>query len=68
MNEPNQRMRLNQGTGEESRLEQSTHSDTTVLEFETAEELLRHDAANTPVPAIAVNVPINNHGIGSLPI
>jgi hypothetical protein len=50
MNEPSQRMNLNQRAGQELDTAHQTRPESTVTEFQTAEELLRHDAATIKVP------------------
>lgn len=50
MNEPSHRMNLHQRSGKELDTTQHTRPESGVLEFHTAEELLRHDAATVPLP------------------
>jgi hypothetical protein len=51
MNEPSQRMNFNQHPKEELDTTHETRPDTGVVEFQTADELLRYDAARIEVPA-----------------
>ena len=50
MNEPSQRLNLNQRAEQELDTAHQTRPASTVTEFQTAEELLRHDAATLELP------------------
>lgn len=50
MNEPSNRLNLNQRQGEEVDTTQRQRDAAAPLEFATAEDLLRHDAAQVEVP------------------
>ena len=52
MNEPSQRLNLNQHQREELAAVRHQHGAAAPLEFATAEELLRHDAAQIEVPGV----------------
>ena len=50
MNEPSQRLNLNQPVDQELDTAHPTRPESSITEFQTAEELLRHDAATIGVP------------------
>jgi hypothetical protein len=50
MSEPSPRLNLNQRTKEELDTTHETRPDAAVVEFQSAEELLRYDAAKVEVP------------------
>lgn len=50
MNEPSQRMNLNQRAEQALDTTHQSRSESIVTEFQTAEELLRHDAATVELP------------------
>jgi len=51
MNESSHRMNLNQRSKQELEATHETGPESAVLEFRSAEEMLRHDAATIEVPA-----------------